>query len=208
MNWQVVPIPPSRCSFRMQNFIVVAVLNILTDAAVLAIPIPMLWRLRIPIRKKIVIGLVLSSGLFVIAAAIIRVKYSLDANPSASNINRWGVRETIIGIFAINIPILRPLFSHAFWVWGAYDPQAPPSTNGSRQWRGRRLDDSNRSKDVELATTTIQSSTANRSESQEKLTWHKEDVVFVQTTYDIQTHDRDDVGLVKGPNWSEMRLPH
>ncbi|KAF1343734.1 hypothetical protein BDV97DRAFT_403328 [Delphinella strobiligena] len=207
MNWQVVPIPPLKCSLRLQNLIVITILNILTDAAILAIPIPMLQKLRVPMRKKIAIGFVLSSGLFVIAAAIIRVSYSLGPHPSASNIDRWGVRETIIGIFAVNIPILRPLLGRSFWVWGAYDPQSKPSTNGSRPYRGRRLDDTDGNKDIELATTTIKSSTPNRSESQEKLTWNKEDVVFVQTTYDIQTHDRDDMSLDKKPDWSEMRLP-
>ena len=29
--------------------------------------------------------------------------------------NRWGVRETIAGIIAVNVPILRPLFLSAFW---------------------------------------------------------------------------------------------
>lgn len=113
MNWQVVPVPPWKCSFRPQLFIVVAVLNILTDAALLSVPIPMLWRLKIPMRKKLIISAILSSGLFVITAAIIRVVYSLDAEPSASNINRWGVRETIIGIFAINVCLQTADDAHA-----------------------------------------------------------------------------------------------
>jgi hypothetical protein len=65
--------------------------------------------------RKIVIGVLLSSGLFVIAAAIIRVVLTLSANPSALNINRWGVRETIVGIITVNIPILRPLLTRSFW---------------------------------------------------------------------------------------------
>jgi len=97
-NWQVSPIAPWKCSFRTQNFIGTAVLNIVTDALLLAIPVPMLYKLNIPLRKKFVIGLVLSSGLFVIAAALVRLVLSLDATPSAANINAWGIRETVSSI--------------------------------------------------------------------------------------------------------------
>ncbi|KAI4725483.1 hypothetical protein E4T49_06728 [Aureobasidium sp. EXF-10728] len=130
MNWQVTPAPPWKCAFRPQNFLAVAIPNILTDAAILMVPIPMLWQLKMPLKKKITIGVVLSSGLFVIAAAIIRVVLSLDAAPSAANINGWGVRETFIGIFTINVPILRPIFSRAFWLRGPYDPNASGRGSG------------------------------------------------------------------------------
>ncbi|KAH7475631.1 hypothetical protein FOMA001_g10753 [Fusarium oxysporum f. sp. matthiolae] len=130
-NWQVVPDPGEKCSFKMQNFLVTTVLNVLTDALILGIPMPLLWKLQVPFRKsvsplpapktpsnihrKLVIGLLLSSGAFVIAAAITRVVLTLSANPSALTINAWGVRETIVGILTVNIPILRPIFSKSFW---------------------------------------------------------------------------------------------
>lgn len=69
--------------------------------------------------RKLVILLLLSSGAFVIAAAIIRAVLTLSASPSALTINGWGVRETIVGIITVNIPILRPLFIRAFWTTGA-----------------------------------------------------------------------------------------
>ena len=61
------------------------------------------------------VGLLLSSGIFVIAAAIIRVVLTTAGSPSAIKINGWGVRETIVGIFTVNIPILRPMFNRSFW---------------------------------------------------------------------------------------------
>ncbi|KAF5699492.1 integral membrane protein PTH11 [Fusarium mundagurra] len=99
----------------MQNFLVTTVLNVLTDALILGIPMPLLWKLQVPFRKKLVIVLLLSSGAFVIAAAITRAVLTLSANPSALTINAWGVRETIIGILTVNIPSLRPIFSKSFW---------------------------------------------------------------------------------------------
>ncbi|KAH9884075.1 hypothetical protein F4778DRAFT_800406 [Xylariomycetidae sp. FL2044] len=114
-NWQVVPDPGVKCTLKMQNFMVGVIFNVITDAAILCIPLPLLWTLQIPLRKKVVIGILLSSGLFVISAALIRVILTLSANPSALNINRWGVRETIVGIISVNVPILRPLFNRSFW---------------------------------------------------------------------------------------------
>ncbi|KAF5572255.1 integral membrane protein PTH11 [Fusarium pseudoanthophilum] len=129
-NWQVVSDPGEKCSFRMQDFLVTTVLNVLTDALILGIPMPLLWKLQVPFRKsvssplpqspsntprKLVIGLLLSSGAFVIAAAITRVVLTLSTNPSTLTINAWGVRETIVGILTVNIPILRLIFSKSFW---------------------------------------------------------------------------------------------
>ncbi|GAM91240.1 hypothetical protein ANO11243_092870 [Dothideomycetidae sp. 11243] len=78
-------------------------------------------------KKKIIIGMLLSSGLLVIAAAIIRAQLSLGTEPVAANINSWGVRETFVAVLTVNAPILRPLFRRAFWTWGRYNPA--PSRN-------------------------------------------------------------------------------
>ncbi|TVY33395.1 hypothetical protein LSUB1_G007291 [Lachnellula subtilissima] len=124
-NWQVVPDPGKVCTLKLQNFLVTVVLNVITDAAILAIPVPLLWRLKVPLRRKLVVALLLCSGLFVICAAIVRVALTLGAHPSAKNINRWGVRETIVGIVAINLPILRPLFNKTFWSKGTFKSSSP-----------------------------------------------------------------------------------
>jgi hypothetical protein len=108
LNWQVVPYPPERCTLRTPNFYVCTILNVLTDGAMLAIPLPLLWKLNAPLRKKVTLGVLLSSGVFVITAAIVRIVMTLKAHPSALTINRWGVRETIAGIIAVNAPIIKP----------------------------------------------------------------------------------------------------
>ena len=109
------PLPPRACTFKPQNFYVGAILNVTTDVIILAIPLPMLWGLQIKLSKKIAIGLFICSGTFVIAAAIVRAALTLGNTPSGLNINRWGVRETIVGIITVNLPILRPMFRKNFW---------------------------------------------------------------------------------------------
>ena len=61
-----------------------------------------------PLRKKLALAALLCSGLVVISAAMVRVTMSLKHHPSALSINRWGVRETIAGVVAVNLPILSP----------------------------------------------------------------------------------------------------
>jgi hypothetical protein len=81
------------------------------------------------------LSLLLFPGVFVIAAALIRVIMSLQASPSALNINRWGVRETLAGIIAVNIPILRPILLKAFWVPG--DMSSDQDTHGQSAFGSR-----------------------------------------------------------------------
>lgn len=108
LNWQTVPYPPIQCTLRAQNMYVSTILNVITDGAILSVPMPLLWKLKVPLRKKLTLAALLSSGVFVITAALVRIVMSLKAHPSALTINRWGVRETIAGIIAVNIPIIRP----------------------------------------------------------------------------------------------------
>lgn len=66
---------------------------------------------------------------------------SLEAQPSALNINRWGVRETVAGIIAVNVPILRPMLRSSFWTSGPVLSQPSKSrgtdfgkSNASGKW--------------------------------------------------------------------------
>lgn len=114
-NWQVRPQPSLECTFHPQNVAVVSTLNIATDVAILTIPVPMLWTLHARLRKKIIMGCFLLGGVLVIVAAIIRVIVTLGSHPSTVTINLWGIRETVIAVIAVNAPLLRPLFTRAFW---------------------------------------------------------------------------------------------
>ncbi|GME64489.1 Mg2+ transporter zinc transport protein [Neofusicoccum parvum] len=114
-NWRVYPSPGLQCTFRMQNIAVVSAFNIATDVALLSVPLPLLWRLQVPKRQKLIIAAFLLTGVFVIAAAVIRVVVTLGSNPSTTTINTWGVRETIVALVCVNAPMLRPLFLRRFW---------------------------------------------------------------------------------------------
>ncbi|KKY30994.1 putative mg2+ transporter zinc transport protein [Diaporthe ampelina] len=61
---------PHRCTFRPQNFWVLVVLNVLTDALIMTIPVPILWQLRVSRLRKVGVSLLLCSGVFVISTAV------------------------------------------------------------------------------------------------------------------------------------------
>ncbi|KAH7024800.1 uncharacterized protein B0I36DRAFT_226933, partial [Microdochium trichocladiopsis] len=115
-NFQISPDPGTKCTLKPQNFIVMTVLNIITDVGILSVPLPLLWALQVPLRQKIAIGLLLSSGVFIITATIIRISVTLGSAPSALTINRWGVREVCVCVCATTAPVLRPFFTKAFWM--------------------------------------------------------------------------------------------
>lgn len=136
-NWTIRPLPGEECIFRAQNFKALAALNISTDVAILTIPAPMIWHLRIPLWKRIGVTLLLCGGLFVISAAIIRAALTLTGTPSVLNINLWGYRETVIALLAVTAPVLSPLFRPGFWRRGVYV--------------GRQVDEQQRDAEQEIA---------------------------------------------------------
>ncbi|TQN65808.1 hypothetical protein CSHISOI_07531, partial [Colletotrichum shisoi] len=114
--------------------------DVLTDAAILSLPLPVLREIRVPLYKKMFIAVLICSGLFVIAAAIMRVAVTLGSEHSTITVNRWGVRECEVGLMAINAPILRPLFSRRFWQWNYRPPaRTPGPTESTRRSRTAAL---------------------------------------------------------------------
>lgn len=79
----------------------------------LSIPIPMLLKSYVSIRHKILLGMLLCSGIFVVLAALLRCIKSLGAITDVYNSNNWGIRELLIAICAVCAPGIRPLFVKA-----------------------------------------------------------------------------------------------
>ncbi|PSN69764.1 hypothetical protein BS50DRAFT_618756 [Corynespora cassiicola Philippines] len=151
-NWQIRPLPGPHCTFRPQNFYVLVVLNVLTDTALLIIPAPILWRLRVSLTKKLGVTLLLSSGLFIIGTAVVRAIVTIRSPPSVININRWGFRETGVGLVTVMLPILAPMGTRGFWRRGPYRryPSVYEGTRKSDDER-ERLGDMLKTVDIEYA---------------------------------------------------------
>ncbi|CEJ82394.1 hypothetical protein VHEMI02460 [[Torrubiella] hemipterigena] len=108
-NWQVYPYPGDECATPGQIFLTLVITNVSTDLLILYIPLPLLWVLQAPLSKKIAYGIWLTTGIFVIVASLLRCILSIkDANEvNVSTI--WAIRETVVGVISVNLPILGPL---------------------------------------------------------------------------------------------------
>ncbi|KAL4885798.1 hypothetical protein BJY04DRAFT_179217 [Aspergillus karnatakaensis] len=115
-HFQVYPDPGLNCSADYINYIVIAVTNVITDAILLCIPIPLLMKVRLALRRKLIIGVLLCGGVFVMAATLLRCILSLQDINSINNSTIWAIRETFVAIIAVNAPCIKPLFSTSTWI--------------------------------------------------------------------------------------------
>ncbi|RDW92200.1 hypothetical protein BP5796_01594 [Coleophoma crateriformis] len=115
-NWQVKPYVGDKCAVTVLNYIMIAVMNVTTDLCLLAIPIPLLWTVRLPVAKKLLIGVLLCSGVFVVTAALLRCILSLLDIRHINNSTIWAIRETFVSVVATSAPAIKPLFNKDRWL--------------------------------------------------------------------------------------------
>ncbi|KAL4778183.1 hypothetical protein BJX76DRAFT_362965 [Aspergillus varians] len=115
-HFQVYPDPGLNCSADYVNYIVIAATNVVTDGILLFIPIPLLAKVRLAFRRKLIIGVLLCGGVFVMAATLLRCILSLRDINSINNSTIWAIRETFVAIIAVNAPCIKPLFSSSVWL--------------------------------------------------------------------------------------------
>ncbi|KAL4972030.1 hypothetical protein BDW66DRAFT_144983 [Aspergillus desertorum] len=94
----------------------IATTNVVTDAILLTIPIPLLAKVRLALSRKLVIGVLLCGGIFVMAATLLRCILSFQDINSINNSTVWAIRETFVAIIAVNAPCIKPLFSSSVWL--------------------------------------------------------------------------------------------
>lgn len=123
---------PGQCIPLLTEFICSAPINIVTDLAILALPLPVLTSMRLPPRQKIILIITFTLGIFVTIVDVIRIYYLQKAitdapssTPStdlgeafggtrefawnASLALLWSAVEVNVGIACACIPTLKPL---------------------------------------------------------------------------------------------------
>ncbi|KAJ5185148.1 hypothetical protein N7472_009988 [Penicillium cf. griseofulvum] len=112
-QYWAMPVENMQCATYQYYSITQAVFNISSDAAMFAVPIPLLVRAQLKMRRKIVLIGVMSLGLFTIIAAILN-KYFNFASPLTTIYQIWYIREASTSIYVANLmcwwPLLRKLF--------------------------------------------------------------------------------------------------
>ena len=116
-NWQINPDPGNNCQPAISKIdcLVTVVLNVITDAYLISIPLPLLWRSQLALKKKLLLMAVFSGGIFVMACGILRcVLILIDPINGAQQAGSWAVRETFVAIIISNVPMVYHLFMRLF----------------------------------------------------------------------------------------------
>lgn len=61
----------------------------------MSIPVPLLWKVKITLGRKIAIGILLCSGVFIIVATLLRCVLSLRDIQGINVSTIWAIRETV-----------------------------------------------------------------------------------------------------------------
>ncbi|KAI9903503.1 hypothetical protein N3K66_000032 [Trichothecium roseum] len=118
--WQVKPYPGEHCTARPLNYWVAGLLNILTDFVIIVLPMPMLWRVRLPLRRKAALSLLFGSGALVMVCTILRNYYVLAAVTDEQLAQLWASREAFASMVVVSIPAIWSLVRKMGWL-GHYD---------------------------------------------------------------------------------------
>ncbi|KAL4920919.1 hypothetical protein BDW62DRAFT_220364 [Aspergillus aurantiobrunneus] len=110
--WQVDPHPGNTCQpARSRVYVLVVMIpNVLTDLYLLSVPLPLLWAVRIGLRKKESLMALFSGVIFVGVAAIVRAIVVLTAGLNgAVDGSKWACRESFVSIIVANLPVIQPM---------------------------------------------------------------------------------------------------
>lgn len=139
----------SRCIPLLTEFICSSPVNIVTDLAILALPIPVLTGMRLPSRQKIILVLTFSVGIFVTVVDVIRIYYlqqAITEVPVGASVDpasrfggqadfawnaslsfMWSAVEVNVGMLCACVPTLKALVLKLLPAM-LYDPDGPRST--------------------------------------------------------------------------------
>lgn len=87
-----------------------------TDLAIVCIPVPLLWTVKLNLQRKAIISVLLCSGIFIMVATLLRCVLSLKDINGIDTSTIWAVRETFVAIVATNAAAIKPLFSASRWI--------------------------------------------------------------------------------------------
>ncbi|KAI4717159.1 hypothetical protein E4T48_06623 [Aureobasidium sp. EXF-10727] len=116
-NWDMT-IAPTRCINKQAFYIGNGVMNIVTDLMILCLPIPIVWRLTLELKQKIVLSFVFTLGSISCVISLVRLLSIVtwihvgdsDITYTLQPIVVWSEIELAACILCANAPCLRPFF--------------------------------------------------------------------------------------------------
>ena len=76
---------------------------------------PLLFKVKVSIRHKLILGSLFGSGVFVMIATILRAYYSLKSISDLPIALGWASRELFVATIVVCLPGIKPLFNNTTW---------------------------------------------------------------------------------------------
>ncbi|KAG9675161.1 hypothetical protein KCU99_g3191, partial [Aureobasidium melanogenum] len=114
------PMTPGKCLSTRTYWVSVTAVNIVLDFAVLALPMPVISRLKLPKRQKIALVGVFLLGFFTCAVSVVRLVLVHNAyvrhdfTASSAEAVTWSMVEANVGIICASLLALKPLMAYLF----------------------------------------------------------------------------------------------
>ncbi|KAI1643734.1 uncharacterized protein F4817DRAFT_348821 [Daldinia loculata] len=116
----------SECKFFLDVLMAFCITGFTTDLAIIVLPIPLIWRLKLSSAQKYTASASFLLGSVTVASALARLIVSVGfvaeaADPSSDNILNitlycyWGMVECSVGVFAACLPTLQLFFRRRTW---------------------------------------------------------------------------------------------
>ncbi|KAF4554602.1 Hypothetical protein D9617_4g003570 [Elsinoe fawcettii] len=112
-GYWAVPPPSAECTTLRIYGIVQGVFNIPTDLFMLCATVPVIYRLQVPLKQKVLIGGLFSLGVVVLLMAVLAKAYN-NSNYYSSGYMLWYIREASTATYVANLPHIWPLIRHVF----------------------------------------------------------------------------------------------
>ncbi|KAJ6259390.1 hypothetical protein Dda_6291 [Drechslerella dactyloides] len=113
--WQPYEYPDAKCLSDEAALISNAAVNIVLDCWLWIMPVPVVWKVRLPLRQRVGLVAVFALGFFVCLAGalrlvyVIRTAYSYDRTWDGFSAWIWTAAESDVGIICASLPALKPL---------------------------------------------------------------------------------------------------
>ncbi|KAK5995720.1 hypothetical protein PT974_04137 [Cladobotryum mycophilum] len=136
-EYWAVPVKIMQCATYYHHMIFATAFNISSDILLFFIPIPIIIKTKLSMRRKVILCCILGLGVFNILAAILNRYYNFS-NPNSYVFLFWYVAEVGMSIFVGNLPLCWPLFRLAFRLKDvSQEDSSYKYRHASRSWRAR-----------------------------------------------------------------------
>lgn len=73
--WTLSFVPQPECISETNLLLAAGIINVVTDLIVVLLPMPIVWRVKLPVQQQIVLGLLFAVGFFITLVGAIRTYY-------------------------------------------------------------------------------------------------------------------------------------